>query len=109
MTDQMANPTKKPTVGLTLNKLDVIATWKYASENDDCKLCHQDLMTPVKITENTINGNVCIGTCNHGFHASCINLWIKNGNISCPICLTTWKSGNNVGSSVYVYKKPKTS
>ncbi len=108
MTDQINNATKKPSIELILNKLDVVSTWKYASENQQCSLCHKDLMSPIQISDNTINGNVCIGTCNHGFHASCINLWIKNGNISCPYCFTNWKSGNSVGSSVYVYKNPKT-
>ena len=99
------NMNEQHKVKLTLNKLNAVATWNYASENTDCKLCHKDLLVPVQEPgANKINGDVTIGMCMHGFHASCINLWVSKGNVSCPYCHNVWKVGKNVGSSVYVYK-----
>lgn len=96
---------EKPKIKLTLKNMRVIATWNYTSENNDCKLCHKDLLDPVEDTiTNKINGDVTIGTCKHGFHTTCINTWITKGNISCPLCQTSWKIDKNVGSSVYMYK-----
>jgi len=92
-------------VKITMNCLNMVASWKYNSENQECKLCHKDLLVPIQESKtDKINGDVTIGTCNHGFHTYCIDSWIGNGNISCPICLTIWKKTKNVGSSVYVYK-----
>lgn len=94
-----------PQVKLTLTNLKVVGTWKYKSENQECMLCHKDLMLPVQEPDSTkINGDVTIGTCKHGFHAVCINSWLIKKNISCPHCSTNWTSASNVGSSVYVYK-----
>jgi len=94
-----------PKVKLTLGKMRVLTTWEYNSDNTDCKLCHKDLTVPVNETgSDRINGNVMIGICNHGFHSVCINAWIDRGNVSCPHCMTVWKTSKNVGSSVYVYK-----
>ena len=97
---------EKPKITLSVDSLNVVATWKYDVENDMCALCHQDLMIPTQrsIRDKVINGNVTIGKCKHGFHEDCIERWIKNGNISCTVCNTTWNASKSVGSAVYVYK-----
>jgi len=90
-----------------VNKLRVVATWEYATENIDCVLCHQDLMLPIAVPENnkvTYVSDVIVGKCNHGYHASCIKSWLNHGNKNCPQCQTIWKTNNNVSSSVYVYE-----
>jgi hypothetical protein len=95
----------KAKVKLTMTNFKVVATWKYSSENHECMLCHKDLMIPVHdVGFNRLSGDVRIGTCEHGFHAYCVDTWFAAGNISCPYCQTTWKSAKTVGSSVYVYK-----
>jgi hypothetical protein len=100
---------EKKKIKLTLKNMRVVAKWKYTAENENCQLCHRDLMKPVQepnsnLGNNKLNGDVTIGTCQHGFHTVCINSWIYQGNISCPHCQTIWKATKNVGSSVYVYK-----
>lgn len=99
--------TMKPKGKLTLTSMHVVATWEYDVENPECVLCHHDLMTPVSVTKNNqtkYENDVSIGTCKHGYHVSCINSWLKNGNDNCPKCRAQWKTGKNVTSSVYVYK-----
>lgn len=94
-------------IKLTIDKLRIIATWEYATENLDCTLCHRDLMLPITMSEQNKTkyvGDVMIGACNHGFHASCIKSWLSHRNTNCPHCQSVWKINNNVGSSVYVYK-----
>lgn len=101
----VSNIVEAPKIKLTLTNLKVVATWRYNSENQDCKLCHKDLMLPVQEPGTSkINGDVTVGTCNHAFHTVCINSWLVKKNISCPYCSTSWKPASNVGSSVYVYK-----
>ena len=96
---------QQPKVKLTLTNLKVIASWRYNSENQDCMICHKDLMMPVQESgTRKINGDVTVGACNHAFHTVCINSWLIKKNISCPYCSTGWKSASNVGSSIYVYK-----
>ncbi|VBB17802.1 hypothetical protein YASMINEVIRUS_265 [Yasminevirus sp. GU-2018] len=103
-----AEQPQKQQVKITLAGLPrVVATWEYTAENDECSLCHRDLMSPVAVVDHgktTYVNGVVIGTCQHGFHDPCITSWIKNGNMSCPKCKTPWKTSKNVGSSVYVYK-----
>lgn len=94
-----------PKVKLSLSKLHVVATWKYKCENQECMICHKDLMLPVQESRtNKIDSDVTIGTCNHGFHTVCINTWLSKKIISCPYCTVGWKTASNIGSSVYVYK-----
>ena len=98
---------RKQTVKLTLKKMRVVAKWKYTAENSECSLCHRDLMLPVQEAfTNKLNGDVTIGTCQHGFHAVCIDSWITQGHNNCPQCQVVWETTKNVGSSVYVYKTP---
>ena len=96
----------KPKGKLTLTSMHVVATWEYDVENQDCALCHHDLMTPVLVTKNnqtTYENDVSIGSCKHGFHVPCVNSWIKCGNNSCPKCRVPLKNINNVSSAVYMY------
>jgi hypothetical protein len=99
----------KSKVKLTLNSLKVVATWKYSSENQECKLCNKNLMIPVLINHQDSkftepHEDVVIGICNHGFHAYCMNKWLEHKNISCPYCKNIWTENNQVGTSVYMYK-----
>jgi hypothetical protein len=104
MNDQIQKDVKKP-IKLSLNNMKVVTTWTYNCENTECKLCNKNLMMPVQeIGSNKINGDVVIGNCQHGFHQVCIANWLSKSNDSCPYCLIPWKTANNVGSSVYVYK-----
>jgi len=103
--EQKQQDEKEPKVKLTLTNLKVVASWRYNSENQDCMICHKDLMMPVQESgTRKINGDVTVGACNHAFHTVCINSWLIKKNISCPYCSTGWKSASNVGSSIYVYK-----
>lgn len=112
--DSVQQVVVKPKGKLTLTSMHVVATWEYDVDNQECTLCHRDLMTPIPVTNTNINGqtnnnkpryenDVSVGTCRHGYHVSCINSWVKNGNNSCPKCKTPWKTDKNVSSSVYVY------
>jgi hypothetical protein len=90
---------------LTVKNMRVAAVWNYVSENADCKLCHKNLMLPVQEAgTNKLNGDVVINSCQHGFHAVCINCWFLQANTGCPDCNTVWDPIKQVGSSVYVYK-----
>lgn len=108
----MSNNTKTgKKVKLTLKKIDLVATWKYGINQDDCKICGKNLMMPVyeSVKERgTLSADVTIGRCEHGFHTNCINNWLDEGNLSCPHCETMWKGSKNVGSAVYVYKSTET-
>jgi hypothetical protein len=102
----------KPKITLTIKDMKIVSTWKYNVENDICSMCRCDLMIPTQRSirstytdfNSKVNGNVTIGACKHGFHENCISRWIKDGNISCPTCKTTWKAANHVGNAVYMYK-----
>lgn len=96
---------EEPVVTMEIKNMKVVATWKFTMENEKC-LCRQDPMMPTQrsIRDKNVNGNVVIGTCHHGYHEECITRWIKEGNVSCPICKTTWKAAKHVGGAVYVYK-----
>lgn len=112
---------EKKQIKLILKKINLVATWKYGIDTQNCEICGKDLMMPVyeqetkgskgtkgtkgtKHQKNTLSADVTIGTCDHGFHKHCIDNWISEGNLSCPYCQTMWKGSKNVGSSVYVYK-----
>jgi len=105
--DHVINQNSNQKIKLTIDKMRVVATWEYATENSDCALCHRDLMMPIVMNDANqprYVGDVTIGSCNHGFHSSCIKSWLSHGNANCPHCQAIWKTNNNVGSSVYVYK-----
>ena len=92
-------------ITLNLTKLTVFATWRYNSDNQDCNICHKDLMIAIQSPgTNKMNGDVTIGECNHAYHTICINNWLSNQTIRCPTCMAWWRTASNVGSSVYVYK-----
>jgi len=91
---------------IRINSLDCVGIWSYRTENSECPLCHQHLMNPTQksLEERKISNNVIIGSCGHGLHSECIDRWIGSGNISCPICETSWNPEKNVGSAVHIYK-----
>ena len=99
----MTEKTTKPRITLDIKNMKFVATWKYNAENDICLLCKEDL-TLGTFNKQITNNNVKIGDCHHGFHERCINVWLKEGNISCPGCKTSWERSNTVSSGVYIYK-----
>lgn len=101
----VVKPPVKPPVKLSMSSMRIVAKWHYTCENQECLLCHKNLMFPIQEPDtNKLNSDVIIGTCQHGFHALCINKWTSQKNTECPVCKTEWDVIKNVGSSVYVYK-----
>src|SRR5271169_1408407 len=52
-----AKDNKDNKVKLTLKNMRVVAVWKYATENENCQLCHKDLMKPVQEISLTSTSN----------------------------------------------------
>jgi hypothetical protein len=71
-----------------------------------CKLCKRNLAAPTleDIQTGTINSKVSLGKCGHSFHSSCIDKYIKAGNISCPIDMTSWNLNRELDQNI-VFKK----
>ena len=97
---------KHSNITMTIKNINIYGKWSYNTENKDCGICRHDLQIPTINSKygNKINGSVIIGLCQHGFHENCINSWLSDDNISCPICRNVWKPAKNVGNTVYVYK-----
>ena len=94
---------KHSNISMTIKKMNIYGTWTYDTENKDCGICRNDLQLP-KQTKNNISGAVFIGQCRHGFHDICINTWLNNDNISCPICRNVWRPTKKIVPTVYIYK-----
>ena len=86
-----------------INSLNIVATWNYDTLNDDCPLCRKHLMAPTQldIDNKCIKNNIVIGKCQHAYHKSCIDTWLKNKNLSCIVCKLLWSVDKNVSSGNY--------
>lgn len=100
--NKTSNDCNYPT--LEIKKLKMVAKWKYSAENDVCRLCNKDL-TLGTVKKRSVNSNVEIGDCRHGIHTECLNNWLEEGNISCPICKTPWNISTTVMSGAYIYEQ----
>ena len=78
----------KPTVNVISMNLKIKQQYKNTKEHK-CQICKYDLFETVMIN-NYINRNVVVGNCGDYFHEYCIQQKIKNGDLSCPFCLTLW-------------------
>lgn len=80
--------------------INIIAFKKINTKNDVC-LCKCDLLAPTinEINEKKIYEPICIGSCNHGFHEQCINNYLTNNYIICPICKTHWNELSKISKN----------
>lgn len=118
---EVAKTSNSSKARITLDSLNIVATWEYNTDNASCTLCNNDLMSAIPANINnkkTYVNNIIVGICNHGFHETCIDSLMSNStdsslnerpekftnSISCPICKTPWVPNNSVGSSVCVYR-----
>jgi len=46
--------------------------------NEQCAICLEELEARHKVRE--------LGNCCHAFHEGCINKWVENGQVTCPLC-----------------------
>jgi len=101
-------------------KIDVvswqpIAFWKFKTTNPECQICKEHYETPCTtcLYENTTKGqiecNPSKGKCGHCFHKHCIDKWLSNKKLSCPICSTPYESDINNMDAVENWKKIITS
>lgn len=91
---------------VTIDSLNIVATWKFKVENKNCPLCRNNLMAPTQadIDNKDIKNVIKVGKCKHAYHSVCIDKWLKNSNVSCVTCKTEWKPEKTVSSSVYQFK-----
>ena len=90
-------------IKIEVKQINMVGTWDYDVENKECPICHYHLQHPTtkNIEDKRIKNIVAIGECNHGAHIGCISKWLHS-NMSCPICMTTWKIKKKVSSAVYI-------
>jgi RING-box protein 1 len=65
---------------------DLIGTWKYDVENDECIICRNNIMESCIECSNINKSDNCLcskSSCNCYFHTHCINKWLKY-NKNCP-------------------------
>jgi hypothetical protein len=87
-------------ISFQITGIDFVSTWTYDCENDICHLCRKSLTDGIIYYKKTDN-NVLIGNCKHGYHESCMNTWLSDGNLSCPYCKTMWDIHDKVSSGVF--------
>lgn len=103
------------TMKLKMRTMHVVATWKYDALNNDCGICHRNLMDSVpifitddndKITNKKYSKDVNIGTCKHGYHTYCMDNYFlmheSKSNI-CPICDSVWTTDKQVSTAICTY------
>lgn len=71
-----------------------------------CKICKRNINAPSldDVQTGNINSGVSLGKCGHSFHTSCIDKYVKSGNISCPIDMTPWNLNKELDKNI-TYKK----
>ena len=93
-------------IKMEIENLTIHTEWKIKENNNlnnnlnnSCGLCKRNLMKlpPNKKVFGDISTVeampvISIGKCDHMFHSSCIDAFIANGNITCPIDGTPWST-----------------
>ena len=61
---------------VNLNDQKINSYWKYEFDNENCPLCHKNLMdaTQEEIQKKNITGKIVVGKCNHAIHENCMNI-----------------------------------
>jgi len=92
--------------GFKIEGLNLVIHWDLQTKNKACDLCRKPLLMPSVIemkceTTSTDNGLVSVGDCEHAYHKSCIDSFLKeNSSTMCPICKTVWKTDKTIGTGV---------
>lgn len=99
--------TKK--INIELTNLNIMLSYNYKNSditNHMCQICKKHIMAPTVDAKNSrdLNCNITEGKCKHLFHSSCIDNYIKAGNIICPIDMTPWNVNHIIDNSD-TYKK----
>tara|TARA_B100001989_G_C24517941_1_gene454227 strand:+ start:1154 stop:1459 length:306 start_codon:yes stop_codon:yes gene_type:complete len=91
-------------VQVKITNASINAYWVYEFDNENCPLCHKDLMdaTQEEIQKKNITSKLVVGKCNHAIHENCMNNWKKQGNNFCPIDSTTWIEKDNIDSTIII-------
>ena len=89
-------------INIKIQKANLVCYWNFDVQNKECPLCKKSLMEcpSIDLSEFSLRTDVNIGKCGHGVHKTCINSWIKTGNLSCPIDKTVWELNESVNNSV---------
>lgn len=93
----MATTTETITpIPLKVSSMKINFHWKYnGSEfsDDKCGICKRLIDAPTidNIKKGIIHSECVKGKCGHFYHASCMNVLVKNNQFSCPICNVPWE------------------
>ena len=88
-----------------IKELNLVVNWDLDTQSKTCDLCRKLLLAPsVLELKNGIDGVVQVGMCDHAFHKTCIDNFLKEN--SCTICPTDkiqWKVKHSLNTGV-IYK-----
>jgi hypothetical protein len=95
-------------LNIEILNLNLQGVWDYKQTEitkHKCNLCKCHIMAPTY--NNLMQGHItqkknpiCLGTCGHTFHKSCIDTWISTkGKVSCPIDMTPWNFSKELDSN----------
>ena len=75
----------------TINKINIISSLKYISQNTDCTICRESINNDsIYAQSEGTRSTIETGLCGHSFHKECILPWLKQNN-KCPICINLFK------------------
>ena len=109
--------TEAPTTKrVQVRKWNAVVAWSFDIENDNCAICHNQLMVPCISCEADMQSqaqqdcSVAWGACGHSYHFHCITRWMKT-RTTCPlgafffcarrfsisrhVCVQTTRNGNS--------------
>lgn len=105
---KLTNKSLNMSKNITLKGMHIIGYSVLNTSNEKC-VCKRNLMGPSvrDIEVCSVSGCISVGECTHGFHAQCINTYVKDNGPICPICHTPWKHATTIDSSVKVFLHKK--
>ena len=70
---------EKDPVKLDISSIQMKQQTVATQEKEDCAICIEPLKDRCKMTILT--------NCNHKFHTACIDVWIEQHKVTCPLCM----------------------
>jgi len=87
---------------VTINKLNLLGTWKYNIIADTCAMCRNNLLNQCLECESNssiVECQIVTGKCEHSYHYHCISKWLKQRNV-CPLDNIKWAYKGEVKNNI---------